>query len=95
MKVKLKTNTCFSGRTLKIGETIEIKDEIAARWFKIGIAEIIEEKPVEVETENGEVDITKLSAKKLYQLCIEEGLEVEKQKPKQYYIDQLKANIGG
>lgn len=50
-----------------------------------------EEEQVEpvVEAEEDQVDLSKMSAKELFALCQERGIEVEQKKSKEYYIEKL------
>ena len=44
----------------------------------------------EGEDEEEEIDLTSKTAKELYEMCIEKGLEAEPKKSKDYYINLLK-----
>lgn len=103
MKVKMLIDT-FYKKPLKRNEVVDIPETIAERWVKRNIAvfvlkkeevkkfkeevtEVIEEK-VDKELKNME-DMT---AKELYEFCLEQGLDVEPKKSKMYYLDTI-ANL--
>ena len=102
--VKLLVNTAYQGPR-KEGDVINVPDDFAARWVKNKIAvlvDAVEEAPVEeeiieetIEEEVEEVieeavkDIAEMSAKELYELCQEKGIEVEAKKKKEYYLEKL------
>ena len=45
--------------------------------------------PADDDEDDEEVDLESLSAKKLYQMCIERGIDVKPKQTKEYYIEQL------
>lgn len=55
---------------------------------KVKVEELTQEQETEQETEQ-EVDYASMSAKDLYALCKERGLDVEAKKSKEYYIEKL------
>lgn len=105
VKVKLLVNTAYQGPR-KEGDVISVPEDFAARWTKNGIAAYFEEPKVP-EPVNEQVDVvdevepvqndeqiddySNMSAKDLYALCKERGLEVEAKKGKEYYIEKLNA----
>lgn len=104
-KVKLLVNTAYQGPR-KEGDVISVPDDFAKRWVKNSIAAYVEgeeqvESPVEepateipeevIEEENEVVDYESMTAKDLYALCKDKGLEVEAKKGKEYYIEKLNA----
>ena len=99
VKVKLLVNTAYQGPR-KEGEVISVPEDFASRWVKNKIAEYIEEvveeepadDPVPVEGEevaDGFDVYESLSAKELYAVCKEKGLDVEAKKSKAYYLEKL------
>lgn len=44
MKVKILKQTNWLGQTLKAGEVAEVKEAVAARWIRNGIAELVQNK---------------------------------------------------
>lgn len=99
VKVKLLVNTAYQGPR-KEGEVISVPEDFAARWTKNKIAEYVEQEVVEEEISEETVtdeekdivegtDYESLSAKELYALCKEKGLDVEAKKSKAYYIEKL------
>ena len=88
-KVKFLVNTAYQGPR-KEGDVVSVPDDFASRWVKNGIAAFIDGKeesasePVpesvpEPESDTTqETDFTQLSAKELYSLCKEKGLDIEK-----------------
>lgn len=102
-KVKLLVNTAYQGPR-KEGDVIPVPDDFAHRWVNNGIAEYyngndavnegdtLPEQEVDVkseEQETAENGLSKMSAKDLYALCKEKGLDVEAKKGKEYYIEKL------
>lgn len=81
MLVKMKVQTNFQGNKLKVGDEFDAKDAVAQRWAKCGIAEIIDAGESK--------DPKDMSAKELYKLCIEKGLEVAEKQPKPVYLKAL------
>lgn len=100
MKVKFLVSTAYKGPR-KEGEVISVPDDFAKRWAKNGIAKIVDDESDSENDKNQSVgsddvsdtnksdDLSKLSAKELYELCNEKGLEVEAKKSKNYYLDAL------
>jgi len=68
-QVIMKVNT-YHDKALKIGDVVDVSEEVAVRWETNGIAEIVE------ETE--EVAIEDMSAKELFALCKARKIELEK-----------------
>lgn len=102
-KVKFLVNTAYQGPR-KEGEVLSVPDDFAARWVKNGIAAYVggnepatieEEVPVPVEEAVAEdatiEDYSTMSAKDLYALCKDKGIDVEAKKGKEYYIEKLNA----
>lgn len=98
VKVKLLVNTAFKGPK-KEGDVFNVPEDFAKRWVKNGIAELVEEQEEEqveapiqeeaIEEPEEEIDYKSMSAKDLYALCKEKGLDVEAKKSKDYYIEKL------
>lgn len=53
-----------------------------------GITETVSEDEVEVES-GDESSLSEMSAKELYALCKEKGIEADAKKSKEYYLDKL------
>ena len=87
MKVRMLVSTAYKKPLVK-GDEVDVPKDFAERWVKNGIAEIIGEAEPETE-ESKEVDLKSMSAKDLYALCVEKGIEVEQKQPKAYYIEKL------
>ena len=97
VKVKLLVSTAYQGPRRE-GDVIAVPEDFAKRWVKNGIAEyatgkdaVQEKEPVvkeEKEPETGD-NYEGMSAKELFTLCKEKGLDVEAKKSKEYYIEQL------
>lgn len=81
MLVKMKVQTNFQGIKLKAGDEFDAKDAVAQRWAKRGIADIIES--------GKEKDPKDMSAKELYKLCVEKGIEVAEKQSKAVYLEAL------
>lgn len=79
IKIRMLTNTNYFGFK-KVGDEFDVPEEIAQRWVKNGLAELSE--TVKINPED-------LSAKELYKYCVEQGLEVEPKKGKEYYLEIL------
>lgn len=96
-------NTAYQGPR-KEGEAVSVPEDFASRWVKNKIAEYVvgqdsnennndgpentnTESPVEEPT--NENDYESMSAKELFALCKEKGIEVEPKKSKEYYIEKL------
>ena len=103
VKVRLLVNTAYQGPKRE-GEEVLVPEDFAARWVKNKIAVYVEQEVVEeeisedsvpVEDEADEVvekpanDFESMSAKELYALCKEKGLDVEAKKNKAYYVEKL------
>lgn len=100
--VQLLVNTAYKGPR-KEGDVFPVPDDFASRWVKNGIAIYAEEKPNEDKTpdeprtpdtldEEPKVekpDYSSMSAKDLYALCKERGIEVEAKQSKEYYIGKI------
>lgn len=80
MKVKMLVQTRFCGEVLKPGAEIEVNEKVASRWGRAGISVIVEKK---------EKAVTEMTAKELYNLCIEKGIEVAEKQPKAVYLEAL------
>ena len=61
-------------------------DEVNGKISKESLADAIDS--VE-QTEENEVDYSAMKAKQLYDLCVEKGIEAEKQQSREYYINLL------
>lgn len=100
VKVKMLVNTAYQGPR-KEGDVISVPEDFAKRWVKNGIAAYVHEEPetpVNETTEDGNAheehtddkpDYESMSAKELYALCKEKGIDVEAKKSKEYYIEKL------
>ena len=92
MKVQFLVNTAYKGPRVE-GEIIDVPKAFAERWAKNKIAKILEEenddKKPEPEPETEVVSYEAMTAKELYELCVEKGIEVEVKQPKKYYIEKL------
>ena len=84
MKVRMLTNTNYRGFR-KVNDEFDVPEEVAVRWINKNIAVEVEEL-MEVGT-----SFDKMSVKQLYKMCIEQGLDVQPKKSKEYYIDELSA----
>ena len=87
-KVKLLVNTAYQGPR-KEGDVVSVPDDFAHRWVKNGIAEYTSEQVEEEPVKEEGTDYSTMSAKELYALCKEKGLDVEAKKSKEYYIEKL------
>lgn len=81
MLVRIKVQTNFQKEKLFVGDEHEVSDAVAQRWAKCGIAEIIAEEKVKSPKE--------MTAKELYKLCIDKGIEVAEKQPKAVYLEAL------
>lgn len=81
MKVRMLADTNYQGFKA-VGKEYDVPEIIAQRWVNNGIAEIAEKVVI---------NINDLSSKELYKLCVEQGLEVEPKKSKEYYLELLEA----
>lgn len=93
VKVEMLVNTAYQGPRRE-GEVISVPEDFAYRWVKNGIAKLVEESG-NVEGEKVPANYESMSAKKLYELCQERGIEVEAKKAKAYYIEKLEADDEG
>ena len=73
----------------EIVEGADTEEEVEETEEEVEATE--DEGSEEQESEEEEVDYESMKAKELYDLCVEKGIEVKKQQPKQYYIDLLLA----
>lgn len=97
-KVRILVQTRYDGPKFP-GDEVEVDNATAKRWCNNGIAEIIEvvedETPEEIvgqdntNTEETPTSYDELTAKQLYELCVEKGIEVEPKQAKQVYIELL------
>lgn len=71
--------THFNGETLKPGDTPVVPDDVAARWVENHLASALKE----------EKKLTDMTAKELYKICIDKGLEVEEKQSKAVYLEAL------
>ena len=99
VKVKMLVSTAYQGPR-KEGEIVTVPEDFAHRWVKNKIAELVGEVPGAVEEETvdevveepaAEDKYASMTAKELYELCQENGIEVEAKKSKAYYIEKLTA----
>ncbi len=97
MKVKFLVSTAYKGPR-KEGDVISVPDDFAKRWAKNGIAEIIEDDSNsnknrtthETSSKTADTaDLSSLSAKELYELCVKKEINVEVKKGKEYYLEKL------
>lgn len=102
--VKMLVDTAYQGPR-KAGDEVRVPEDFAKRWVKNGIAELVHESEILVEeaveepvaeepvVEEGTAaegtSYEGMSAKDLYALCKEKGLDVEAKKSKEYYIEKL------
>lgn len=96
--VKMLVQTTFGGGPLFPGDSIDVEEKVAKRWFNNGIAtpvvqEVQEKQEVQNEQEEEvfEVDYSKMTAKELYILCKGKNLEVLPKQSRKYYIEKLEA----
>lgn len=82
MLVKLLTQTRYKGDTIFPDTEINVDDKTALRWEKSKIASIIKG--------NSGSPLEQMSAKELYALCLEKGIEVAEKQKKEVYLDLLK-----
>lgn len=82
MKIKMLVQTRFDGSTIKPGDELDVAANVAERWASKGLAEIIEE-------EKSVKDPKGMTAKELYALCKEKGIDVEEKQPKAVYLEAL------
>ena len=82
MLVKLKVKTRFLGHSVKPGDEFDVDSKTANRWSEKGIAEIIDDGKKEKTPEE-------MTAKELYALCLEKGLDVEEKQKKEVYLTAL------
>lgn len=80
MLVKMKVQTTFEGTVLRIGDEVNVNDTVAQRWAKCGIADTLQ------KAEKLPKD---MSAKELYKLCVDNGIEVAEKQPKAVYLEAL------
>lgn len=80
MKIRMLTNTNYNGFK-RVDEIHDVPEVIAQRWLFNGIAESAEPEEIILEY---------MSSKELYKYCVEQGLEVEPKKSKDYYLEVLK-----
>ena len=91
VKVKMLVSTAYQGPR-KEGEIVTVPEDFAHRWVKNKIAELVGEVPEEsevpeaveeetveevVEEPAAEDKYASMTAKELYELCQENGIEVE------------------
>lgn len=91
MKVRMLKTTNYNGLK-QIGETHEVDTSTARRWAMRGIAEVEEITQEDLGGNAGDAPpspYADMKAKALYELCVERGIEVEKQKSRDYYITAL------
>lgn len=81
MLVKIKVQTNFQKKKLFVGNEVEVNDAVAHRWAKCGIADIIAEEKAKNPKD--------MSAKELYKLCIDSGIEVAEKQSKAAYLKAL------
>lgn len=104
-KVKLLVNTAYKGPRkegdiVSVPDDFAerwVKNHIAAAYesaseveeaAESGITETGSEDEVEVES-GDESSLSEMSAKELYALCKEKGIEADAKKSKEYYLDKL------
>lgn len=91
--VEMLVDTAYQGPR-KMGDVISVPEDFANRWVKNGIAKRTSAKPeaqakAPVE-EPAQVDeYAELTAKDLFNMCKEKGIDVEAKKSKEYYIEKL------
>lgn len=85
IQVEMLVNTVFGGRRLLIGDKIEVPEVIGQGWAKRGIAALIPGQDQE-----DAIDLGSLTAKQLFDMCVEKGIETEPKLSKEAYIALLK-----
>lgn len=100
VSVEMLVDTAYQGPR-RAGEIISVPEDFAKRWAKNGIAKfakgapISDDKPedisesISVDSETSITDYSQLSPKDLFNLCKEQGIDVEAKKSKEYYIEKL------
>lgn len=66
-------------------------DEVNGKISKGSLADAIDSVDINADevVEENEVDYSAMKAKQLYDLCVEKGIEAEKQQSREYYINLL------
>ena len=66
-------------------------DEVNGKISKESLADAIDSVDINADevAEENEVDYSAMKAKQLYDLCVEKGIEAEKQQSREYYINLL------
>lgn len=98
MKVEMNVTTNYSGLK-EAGQQYDVESEVAYRWADRGIATILNDiidvdgKELGNGAEEGTEDVAydEMSAKDLYALAKERGLDPQAKMTKEYYIDLLNA----
>lgn len=88
MKVKMLVKTVFDGARLHEGNEVDVSREVAERWSKRGIAAIIDSNPADE-------DLNSLTARQLFDKCVEAGLNPEPKQSKEHYISLLEGKKEG
>jgi hypothetical protein len=88
MLVKFLVNTAYKGER-KVGDTIDVDSATAQRWLRNKIAESAELEVAEVPQEAPESALSSLTAKQLYKMCMDKGIETKPKLAKDVYIALL------
>ena len=104
-KVKMLVNTAYQGprkegdvisvpedfakRWVKNGIAVYIQAEQETDESETPVDETIEDGTASERSTDDNLDYESMSAKELYALCKDKGIDVEAKKSKEYYIDKL------
>lgn len=82
VSVIMLVDTTFGGQRLHVGEEVGVVDDVAQRWVARKIAKLNAEA-------TSQDNIEELSAKQLYAMCIERGIETKPKLEREVYLSLL------
>ena len=93
IKVIMLVNTTYGGRRLHIDNEVDVPVEVGQRWAERKIAKLVSDEetqikidfPENVNTEN----LASYTAKQLYAICVQKGIEAAPRMSKAEYIALL------
>ena len=83
VSVIMLVDTTFGGQRLHVGEEVGVAEDVAQRWVNRKIAKL---GAVATSHDN----IEELSARQLYAMCVERGIDTKPKLGKEVYLELLK-----
>jgi len=92
MFVKLNRNTTYKNKKVKVGDIIEVSDDLGNRMILAGQAQKSNKTEFDKQNSNTTNDLEKLTIKELEELAKQKGLELKPKLKKSEIIEIIKGN---